>query len=126
MSDKKPSFQFYPGDWKGSKWIAYDFQEDPFQIKPIPGVYVIFGDGNLLYVGQSTDVRKRICCHGVRFGYSNYILTPWGNFSNIKIKIKYSSKFGDWAMIEQRLIYRLSPPNNRIGILRGRSKRGER
>lgn len=82
-----------------------------------PGVYVVFGDGQLLYVGSSTDLYKRIVhghCIGVR-GYGGLITTPWGKFKNVCIKCRVSKRYGDWAMREVRLIHRLNPPFNKAG-----------
>jgi excinuclease UvrABC nuclease subunit len=100
------------------RWISFndDQQQD---IPGVPGCYVIYLDGALTYIGQSCNVRDRIRSHGIRgFRYSAWIKTPWGNARNVRIKVRPSSRYGDWAMIELRLIKRLRPAGNRRGIER--------
>jgi excinuclease UvrABC nuclease subunit len=110
---KAPAFQ---------RWITFEFNIEPMNLLKSPAVYVVYGDGRLLYIGQSMDVQKRIDSHDIRYGYSNKIHTPWGSYDQVKIKVRYSSKYGDWAMRELRLIKRIQPPFNCVGSVR---KRGE-
>lgn len=108
---------FYAKDWRGSRWITYEFNEIPWVFGHFPGVYVVYGDGVLVYVGQSGSVSKRICTHRIVYSYGSSILTPWGQFKTVRVKVRYSTKFGDWAMREIRLIWRLKPIGNRFGKL---------
>jgi hypothetical protein len=117
---KAPAFQFYAKDWLGSYWIAYDF-DGPWDFQPIPGVYVVYLDGQVAYVGQSTNVQKRICSYNFRYGYTTAIFTPWGQSHGLKVKVQYSRKYGDWAMKELRLIKRLQPPMNCVGSIKKRT-----
>ena len=115
---KMPAFQFYPGDWKGSKWIT--FEPDDWHIAPIPGCYVIYGDDEILYIGQAMDVKKRIKSHGIYSRYTESFFTPWGQYGRVKIKIHYGVKYGDWAMRELRLIRRLQPKCNCVYSIKKR------
>lgn len=103
------------------RWSVYDFDES-WDIPEGPGVYVIFGDGKLLYIGQSRFVNRRLKNYDINWPrYSSaYIRTPWGDFDRVIVKIRRSAMFGDWAMMELRLIRRLKPPFNCIGSLKKR------
>jgi hypothetical protein len=98
-----------------SNWKAFDFDDrDSWTSWESPGVYAIYGDGRLLYIGQSDNVSKRIRLgHGANYSrFSAGIDLPWGQFSTVTIKIRLSTRFGDWLMHEARLIRRLQPPEN--------------
>ena len=106
-----------------SRWISYDFSDvaSRYSVKNLPGVYVVYGDKGLIYVGQSTDVKKRMACHSINYAnYTDFIETPWGRFRSVFVKIKYTRRYGDWAMLELRLIKRLQPPFNCIGSTKRR------
>jgi hypothetical protein len=77
----------------------------------LPGIYVIYLDGKLSYVGQSNTPKYRFCQH--KFRSYEYYETPWGKFKNMYAKIKYPSKYGVEAMIEKRLIKKLKPVFNK-------------
>jgi excinuclease UvrABC nuclease subunit len=79
-----------------------------------PGCYVIFNDTNLspVYIGHSNTPKKRLSqhiCEATKKGYE----TPWGNESSVYIKIKYSKKYGQEAMLEKRLIRKILPKFNK-------------
>lgn len=96
-------------------WIIYDPTE-PTRIPDEPGCYVIYMDGVLVYIGQSVNVRSRIRSHRIQYHrYVNDIRTPWGDCRACCAKIKFSRKYGDWAMWELRLIRRIQPLCNHIG-----------
>lgn len=83
-----------------------------------PCVYVFIGDGVPLYVGQTTNLRARLRTHGFRYSYDNRVMTPW-NIPDPKtaaLKVKFSERFGDWLMLEARLIRRLQPRCNVAGV----------
>lgn len=85
----------------------------PWTIPDRPGVYVIFYDGEVVYIGQSNNIRSRFYRHQFELGYANNIKTPWGMFPDkITCKVKVSKRRGDWAMWEIRLIHRLKPRHN--------------
>lgn len=116
---KRPAFQFYPADWHGSKWIAFD---GGVQIVPRkPACYAIYLNGTLSYIGQCGDLAKRLSAHGIRLPYGGGVITKWGAFQQVVIKARFGDKLGDWAMREIRLIDRLQPPLNCIGSV---AKRG--
>lgn len=83
------------------------------QIQSSPGVYVIFGDGLLVYIGSSRDVGARLRSHLVATGSGEGFKTKWGLFKDTKIKIRPSKKYGDWLMYEARLLRRLDTENKK-------------
>jgi excinuclease UvrABC nuclease subunit len=79
-----------------------------------PGCYAIYVDGDLAYIGQTVNLRLRFRRYHFHRDASNDIVTPWGTFKDVKFKICFSRKYGDWAMRELRLIRRLQPRFNTI------------
>jgi len=80
-----------------------------------PAVYVFFLDGEAVYVGQTSQLKKRLEQHGITWGYDGKLKTPWGSFpttTEATCKFRLSRKIGDWLMWEQRLIWRLQPRYN--------------
>lgn len=116
---KRPSFQFYPGDWRGSRWVTFD----PCMsiIPTAPACYVIYLDGALSYVGQASNLRKRLSSYQIRPSYGASTITPWGAFETVSVKARFASRFGDWAMREARLIQRLQPSLNCVGSIKKRA-----
>ena len=99
-----------------SKWIWYDLDNDD-TMKQEGGCYAMYMDGVLVYVGQSGNVKKRFIGHKINCSrYSNWVDTPWGKCRQFHWKIKYYAKYGKWAMQEMRLIRRLKPKFNQIGV----------
>ena len=101
-----------------SNWVTVDIGNPHWKFPDIEACYVVYCDGQLTYIGCAENLRKRFHC---RFEYARYsatINTPWGGFLNVKVKYRPSRRFGDWAMIELRLIRRLQPKGNRKGIRR--------
>lgn len=99
----------------GSRWVTYDFRKPLASFSDLPktpGVYAIYIEGELRYVGQSVNVRQRINSHGFRYRFSGTPSTPHGASKTLVIKVRGSEKYGDWAMIELRLINRLKPIGN--------------
>jgi hypothetical protein len=68
----------------------------PGSLPKVAACYAIYVDGRLVYIGQA----------------------PWGSGSRIVVKYRQSRKYGDWAMVELRLIRRLSPSGNRVHVRR--------
>ena len=111
---KRPAFQFYPADWRGSRWV--NFREPGAACFPRrPACYVVYLDGQLSYVGQASDLAKRISSHGIRLGYGSSYLSTWGQFKSIVVKARFCTRYGDWAARELRLIRRLQPRFNCVG-----------
>lgn len=94
-------------------------QLNPFlrgDIPTRPGCYVIFFNGEAVYVGQSNNLRSRFSRHHFRLGYARNVHTPWGELPDnvvVTAKFKPSRRLGDWLMWEIRLINRLQPDFNR-------------
>lgn len=90
----------------------------PFSRLPSkPAVYAIYFDGELKYIGQSSNLASRFSerARGIRYGLKQNIHTPWGEFpdeTSIAIKYHHGWKYGDWAMREIRLICKLKPDFN--------------
>jgi hypothetical protein len=80
------------------------------------GCYAIYIGGSLVYIGQSGNLRLRFRRWGFCKRELDYFITPWGDVrvGDLKVKVAYSRKFGDWVMRELRLIRRLRPKFNKI------------
>ena len=102
----------------GNGWAKRRFTTEPWFFPPVAGCYVIYLDGKIGYIGCSLNLRERIRVHRIRWSYGSDIITPWGHFSRLHVKYKVTQKYGDWAMLELRLIRRLQPRYNKLG--RGR------
>lgn len=92
---------------------------DPYDCRFLPnggGCYAVYGEGGIIYIGQSSNLKVRLLSYRMRPDYGDGYITPWGNFSGFKLKIKPSRRYGDWAMRELRLIRRLRPRFNRAGV----------
>ena len=116
---------------RGSDWLTFQYGRD--SIPPWSACYVIFLDGKLTYIGSSENVRTRLSSHLkwyrkhqngslMQVGRLDRgegeltIVTPWGNSDNVRVKVKRSRAFGDWLMVESRLILRLQPSGNMRGV----------
>lgn len=96
-----------------SKWTI----TDELDLPSTAGVYAIYIDGELVYVGSSSNINHRFSNHGINFcRYSSGIQTPWGHVRDLRIKYRKSDVYGDWAMHELRLIRRTKPRFNSIGV----------
>ena len=80
---------------------------------------MIYFDDKLVYIGQGQNIFNRLNQHLKLRRYSSYWDSKWGSSCNIKVKYKPSTRYGDWAMIELRLLRRLKPPFNKRQTLRG-------
>lgn len=95
-------------------WIELDPTVAPDQLpRDHGGVYVFIDKYGPIYIGSSSDVRKRLNGYKIRSGYGSETITPWGQFTALTLKVKLSERLGDWAMWEIRLINRLQPRCNR-------------
>lgn len=97
-----------------SKWRSFRPTLDDLPREP--GVYCIYFDDEIVYVGQSNNLYARLKRHNFRRGYGGNIHTPWSDSvpasTKITGKYKVSERLGDWAMWEIRLIHRLGPKFN--------------
>jgi excinuclease UvrABC nuclease subunit len=102
-------------------WVELDYQKHARMFPSISCCYALYFNGMLKYIGSTKNLRNRFSGHGIRHGYAKDIITPWGDFPNsvgIVIKYKPSKRYGDWLMVEARLIRRLQPEFNKM--LKGR------
>lgn len=108
-----------------SQWETYCFfpHQERDQLPTHAGVYAVYFDGDLVYIGSSSNVRNRFSGHAFRYSYGKTIITPWQEIpqsTRIDIKVKKSVARGDWLMWEARLIYKLLPIFNKKLTGRGR------
>jgi excinuclease UvrABC nuclease subunit len=104
-------------------WHKFILLGNKPDLPKLPCCYVLYFDGELKYIGSTNNLRNRFSGHAIRYGYGKNLHTPWGDFSddvNILIKYKPSKKYGDWLMVEARLIKRIQPLFNTK--LKGRKK----
>lgn len=97
-------------------WMPLDLFDYVGRPPPKPGVYVIYFDDEVVYIGQSNNLLARIARHRFRHGYARNIRTPWADVPDtVRVYCKYriSRRLGDWAMWEIRLIHRLKPRFNK-------------
>ncbi len=98
------------------RWRRYELMGPRGSLPRFAGVYAVYFDEHLVYLGSSVDIANRFSEHRIRFGYAKNLITPWGDVSSdtrITLKVKRSRVRGDWAMWEIRLIHRLQPMFNR-------------
>lgn len=96
-------------------WASVDFLASRRKLPIIPCCYALYFDGELKYIGSTNNLRNRFAGHAIRFGYGKDLITPWADFpDSVRVTIKYrpAKKYGDWLMIEARLIYRIQPEFN--------------
>lgn len=84
-----------------SRWQIYTEKK---KLPMMCGVYVIYKDDQILYVGVSKDVRKRFTKHAI---------TDWEY-----IKVKPATSFGAAHDLEEKLIKKLHPALNSQGSSR--------
>ena len=105
----------HKGDDRGH-WVSYELNMARRGALPrVSGVYAVYFDGSLVYIGQSVDIANRFSEHRFRYGYAKVLRTPWADVpidTRITVKVKRSLRIGDWAMWEIRLINRLRPIYN--------------
>lgn len=80
-----------------------------------PCCYALYGDGVLLYIGQTNNFRHRLAQHNFQEEDGLY-RTPWGVFKWIYAKAYFPKAYGFEAMLEKRLIKRLKPKGNRYNL----------
>ena len=95
-----------------SRWVSC-IPGDRNSIPNQPGVYVIYIDDSIAYVGSSTTLRNRLKSYRFKVvnTYKGVASTPFGRGVAL-IKYSTSRKLGEWLMREVRLINRLKPPHN--------------
>lgn len=105
------------GDGARGRWLEVE-PDMGWQVAPegIGGVYVFLDKYGAVYVGSSENLPKRLAGYSIRRSFTKGYITPWGQFSSLRLKIKLSERAGDWLMWEYRLIDRLQPRCNRRGV----------
>lgn len=93
-----------------SRWTPFD----PVSNGSLPsgaGVYVIYWDDKVVYIGSASSLNARMKAH--RCGEP-----VWMTNSGVRISGKFcrSSKYGEWLMVEARLIRRIKPKFNKRGV----------
>lgn len=102
-----------------SNWKAVDMDDIDHCFPSVAACYAVYCNGRLCYVGSTENLRDRMRGHGIEYArYSASINTPWGTFDSVKVKYRPFWKYGDWAMRELRLIRKLQPLFNRLGVSR--------
>ena len=75
--------------------------------------YAVYLDGRLCYFGSTENLYVRLREHlPLPIGFPGRVRTPWGEGQDLIVKYRPSRRFGDWLMIESRLIRRLKPFGN--------------
>ena len=82
-------------------WNTYQTRND---VPIVCGVYVMYKDGKVVYIGASKDIRNRFSSHQIK---------GWDY-----VKIKPSTTFGTAHTLEEKLIRRLNPKFNSEGSSR--------
>ena len=102
---------------KRGRWQVWNFCRYPFEELPLcGGCYAIYLGGVLSYIGSSVCLRNRVAHYGIELSIDGQEkITPWGRFDDVTVKYRPTRKYGDWAMVELRLIRRLKPPLNKLG-----------
>jgi hypothetical protein len=98
--------------------VIYPYRVTPW-VPAGPHVYAIYLDGELAYIGSSQDLSARFGLYKFRQageGWSCCIRGEVFQAGEIAVKIKLCRKYGSWLMAEARLIRRLRPRLNRIGL----------
>lgn len=92
----------------------------PVWLKNVSGNYIVFIDGNCLYIGESKNLQERLKSHFQISEYSNWWKTKWGRFRKAIVVVRKEKKQFERLMIEAQMIKRLKPQKN---ILKCRAKR---
>mgnify|MGYP000202116532 CR=1 FL=1 len=93
-------------------WKCYNLMEDISKMPSVAGVYAIYLNQKLIYIGSSNNLRNRFSGHSFRYSYGKTFITPWievPSSDTMIVKFKPTKKQGEWAMREIRLIQRLRP-----------------
>jgi len=77
-----------------------------------PGVYLLYSDNLLLYIGSSKNVIRRVTHHRTSCRKAH------GRIGNIFNRVEYIREDNIYAMraLERKLIAELQPPYNRYGV----------
>lgn len=103
---------------------AWTTEQPTMPFPSIPACYVVFLNGQVGYIGQTVNLSSRMRNYQFRSGYGdNETISTFGFHSNCYVKYRITRRFGDWAMVELRLIRRLHPELNCLGGRKLRRKK---
>lgn len=105
------------GEFKKDKYYS-ELEGTPFRrwhvlkidchLPNAPCCYALYVFGELIYIGSTDNIRKRMSGH--RSDHSEWFGFP------VVLKVRFPKRFGEWAMTEIRLIRRLKPRLNKLGV----------
>lgn len=93
------------------------------KVPQLPAVYVFFDGKEVLYIGQSVDLRARFVQHlrdsglkdtGKKHSLHKILSTSHAK-GRVSVKFKVCSDPGEYLGLEVKLIHRLRPPCNTMG-----------
>jgi hypothetical protein len=122
-SKSTPLFSLYE---KRLPWVRVTGRN--CDVPELPGVYAVYDHGELVYIGSSVNLRRRLWAYGRKqqFGKrsgsapARWFSPGWsyeGPHATF-FKVKMATKQGEWLMREWRLISRLKPKYNSDGAKR--------
>jgi len=101
------------------RWLRLRFDEGPDYaldwLSGFPGNYIVFLPDNQMYIGESSNVRKRLKGHVRMARYSNTWNTTWGSFGILEVAVRKEQFPFERMAVEAWLIARLKPNLNKIG-----------
>lgn len=98
-----------------SRWCRFTFDRLDL-VPPLPGVYALYSDDGIEYVGSSKNMRQRV---GRHLRMQKFVGVPGG----LRGKYRVYSRYGEWLMVEARLIRRIRPFRNGPGWWKERCAR---
>jgi len=93
-------------------WQIFNLMEDTRKMPTSSGVYAVYLNHELVYIGSSNNLRNRFSGYAFRHSYGKTFITPWievNRDESMVVKFRETKKLGEWAMREIRLISRLKP-----------------
>jgi hypothetical protein len=106
-------------------WVTVHDPLEPGVFPSIAACYVVILNGTFMYIGSTESLRMRFLGHSIDWHpYDANYLTPWGSADSVVVKYRPTRKYGDWAMVELRLIRRLQPVLNVRGVGARKAKFG--
>ena len=106
-----------------SQWQTISFYKLD-SIPANPGVYAIYNESDLVYIGQAVDLLARMRRHRYVVLGTKEPSTRWDKDGlevyerkNLRVKYRLSKKVGEWLSAEFRLVSRLQPLLNTRKLL---------
>lgn len=99
---------------KGKTWLfgwRTVYPERTGNVVAGPGVYVVYVNGRVWYVGSTANLNRRFEKHEF-LGRRSGTKPRYSSGDKVWIKYKECYRYGSWLMIELRLIKRLRPMFN--------------